>query len=128
MSNFLHLAKVDLKYANFGLSHCNDEIEVNYAAYHVNQAIEKIIKAILELNGEDLSQRQYRTHDISYLLSRLPQTVEVPDLIVTRKFDIMRWVSEPRYNVNFRQSKDDVIVVYKVTLKWLHTLLPPTED
>jgi len=49
MSNYLHLAKSDLKYANFGLANCNDEVEINYAAYHVNQAVEKIIKALLEL-------------------------------------------------------------------------------
>ncbi|MCB2305591.1 hypothetical protein LGL08_05135 [Clostridium estertheticum] len=44
MSNYLHLAKSDLKYANFGLTNCTDEVEINYAAYHVNQAIEKTIK------------------------------------------------------------------------------------
>lgn len=128
MSSYLQLAKADLKFANFGIIHCNDEIEINYAAYHLNQAIEKIVKAILELHGEDLSRRKYRTHDISYLLSCLPENVEVPSVIKHMKYEIMRWVSEPRYNVNFRQSKDDIILVYQGTLRWLHTLLPPTKE
>ena len=123
MSNYLHLAKSDLKFANFGLTHCVDEVEINYAAYHVNQAIEKIIKALLELNGIDLADRKYRTHDISYLISCLPQGIEVPNLIVERKFEIIRWVSEPRYNVNFRQSKDDILIIYTVTLEWLNQIL-----
>ena len=126
MSNYLQLAKVDLKYANFGLTHSTDEIEINYAAYHVNQSIEKIIKAVIELNGGDLSERKYRTHDISYLLSCLPKTVVVPSIIRDRTFEIMRWVSEPRYNVNFRQSKDDVILIYNATLDLLQSLLPPS--
>lgn len=122
MSNYLQLAKSDLKYAHFGLTHCTDEIEINYAAHHVNQAIEKIIKALLELNGEDLTERKYRTHDISFLLSCLPIEINVPELILQRKFEIMRWVSEPRYNVHFRQCKEDVMSIYTVTLEWLYSI------
>ena len=123
MSNYLHLAKSDLKYADFGLKNCTDEVEINYAAYHVNQAIEKIIKALLELNGEDIIDRKYRTHDIGYLLSCLPQSSHIPQIIKDRKFEIMRWVSEPRYNTNFRQSKEDILDVYNATLEWLNKIL-----
>lgn len=125
MSSYLHLAKADLKYANFGLTEGNDEVDVNYAAYHVHQAIEKIAKGLLEMNGEDLARRLYRTHDISFLLSRLPATAYVPPIIAERTFEIMRWVSEPRYNVNFRLSKKGVYEVYVDTLDWLHRVIPP---
>ncbi len=123
MSNYLHLAKSDLKFANFGLTNCTDEVEINYAAYHVNQAIEKIIKALLELSGNDLTDRKYRTHDIGYLISCLPQGTQVPNLIIERKFEIIRWVSEPRYNVSFRQSKEDVLIIYDTTLEWLNQII-----
>ncbi len=127
MSSYLHLAKADLKYAHFGLTHCTDEVDVNYAAYHVHQAIEKIAKGLLEMNGEDIARRLYRTHDISFLLSRLPSETYVPPVISERTFDIMRWVSEPRYNVNFRLSKDNVYEIYVDTLHWLQTIIPPVE-
>ena len=127
MSSYLHLAKADLKYAHFGLTQCTDEVDVNYAAYHVHQAIEKIAKGLLEMNGEDIARRLYRTHDISFLLSRLPSEVYVPPIISERTFDIMRWVSEPRYNVNFRLSKDSVYEVYKETLYWLEVIIPPVK-
>lgn len=103
-------------------------MDVNYAAYHVHQAIEKIAKGLLEMNGEDMARRLYRTHDISFLLSRLPSETYVPPIISERTFDIMRWVSEPRYNVNFRLSKDSVYDVYKDTLHWLHSIIPPMEE
>ncbi|NLI88792.1 MAG: HEPN domain-containing protein [Epulopiscium sp.] len=128
MSSYLHLAKADLKYANFGLTQCSDEVDVNYAAYHVHQAIEKILKGLLELNGEDMARRLYRTHDISFLLSKLPASEYVPPIIQERTFEIMRWVSEPRYNVNFRLSKEGVYEVYVDTLDWLHRVIPPIEE
>ncbi|MBZ9607538.1 HEPN domain-containing protein [Clostridium estertheticum] len=123
MSNYLHLAKSDLKYANFGLTNCTDEVEINYAAYHVNQAIEKIIKALLELNGNDLTDRKYKTYNISYLISSLPKGTQVPNIIVERKFEIIRWVSEPRYNVNFRESKEDILIIYTATFEWLNQIM-----
>lgn len=127
MSSYLHLAKADLKYANFGLTQGSDEVDVNYAAYHVHQAIEKILKGLLELNGENMATRRYRTHDIGFLLSRLPASTYVPPLIAERTFEIMRWVSEPRYNVNFRLSRENVYEVYTETLYWLHSVIPPVE-
>lgn len=123
MSNYLHLAKSDLKYANFGLTNCTDEVEINYAAYHVNQAIEKIIKALLELNGNDLTDRKYKTHNISYLISSLPKETQVPNIIVERKFEIIRWVSEPRYNVNFREAKEDILIIYTAAFEWLNQIM-----
>lgn len=123
MSNYLHLAKSDLKYANFGLTNCTDEVEINYAAYHVNQAIENIIKALLELNGNDLTDRKYKTHNISYLISSLPKGTQVPNIIVERKFEIIRWVSEPRYNVNFRESKEDILIIYTAAFEWLNQIM-----
>ena len=128
MSSYLHLAKADLKYANFGLTEGNDEVDVNYAAYHVHQAIEKIVKGLLELCGEDMARRKYRTHDISYLLSRLPESTYVPPIIAQRTFEIMRWISEPRYNVNFRLSRNHVYEVYVDTLDWLHRIIPPIKQ
>ena len=127
MSSYLHLAKADLKYAHFGLTQCSDEVDINYAAYHVHQAIEKILKGLLEMSGEDMASRRYRTHDISYLLSRLPDSTYVPPTISQRTFDIMRWVSEPRYNINFRLSKDNVFEVYTDTLHWLESIIPPVK-
>lgn len=127
MSSYLHLAKADLKYANFGLTQGSDEVDVNYAAYHVHQAIEKITKGLLELQGEDMARRRYRTHDIGFLLSCLDSETYVPPIIAQRTFDIMRWVSEPRYNVNFRLSRDGIYEVYVDTLHWLHMVIPPVK-
>ncbi|NDL66341.1 HEPN domain-containing protein [Anaerotalea alkaliphila] len=123
MSSFLHLAKADLKYVRFGLQNCDDEIELNYAAYHLHQAIEKLVKASLELAGIDLLDRTFRTHDIDFLISRLPKEVEVPEAIRKNLYKINRWVSEPRYNINFRQSREDVEAIYKAALWWLDGIL-----
>ncbi|HHX60841.1 MAG TPA: HEPN domain-containing protein [Epulopiscium sp.] len=127
MSSYLHLAKADLKYAHFGLTQGNDEVDINYAAYHVHQAIEKITKGLLELQGEDMARRRYRTHDIGFLLSCLPSEVYIPSIISERTFEIIRWVSEPRYNVNFRLPRGGVYEVYAETLHWLETIIPPVQ-
>lgn len=127
MSSYLHLAKTDLKYVQFGILGCNDEIGVNYAAYHLHQAIEKIIKACLELAGIDITDRTYKTHDVGYLISKLPDPTIVPDEIRQNVYKINRWVSEPRYNIHFRQALDELESIYRVTLKWLEKILKDLE-
>jgi len=57
----------------------------------------------------------------------LPENINIPDKITQRRFEIMRWVFEPRYNVNFRQSKQDVVEIYDVTLQWLKDILESIE-
>lgn len=123
MSSYLHLAKTDLKYTQFGIHSCNDEIELNYAAYHLHQAIEKIIKALLELDGVDLTDRLYRTHDIGFLISKLEDQASVPGEIQQNVYKINRWHSEPRYNINFRQSRDELDLVYNATFHWLEDIV-----
>lgn len=53
----------------------------------------------------------------------LPKGTQVPNIIVERKFEIIRWVSEPRYNVNFRESKEDILIIYTAAFEWLNKIM-----
>lgn len=67
MSKFFELAQSDLKYAKYGLDNFISGSELNIAAYHLCQALEKILKGYLELEGKDMSLKYYRTHNIDLL-------------------------------------------------------------
>jgi HEPN domain-containing protein len=100
-----------------------DELALCKAAYHVQQAVEKTLKGILELSGIDITFKQYRTHDIDLLISFVPKDKEVPEVIQERAFKITKWAVEARYNINYRVSFKELQLVYEACNRWVEDIL-----
>lgn len=105
MSNYFVLASSDIRYAKFGVYSSNDELDLNMAGYHIHQAIEKILKGILEMQGIDVEEKRFRTHDLDYLIAEVQGEQDVPELIKTKMYYISRWHNAPRYNINMRSVR-----------------------
>lgn len=65
--DFLRRAKVDLKICKKTIRDWEDEIEIEIAAYHLQQALEKAMKHLIIIIGSDYP----RTHEIKHLWSQL---------------------------------------------------------
>lgn len=123
MSNYFSLASSDLRYARFGIYSSNDELDLNMAGYHIHQAIEKIIKGILEMQGIDVEEKRFRTHDIDYLISEINNTSVVPKLIKEKIYYISRWHNAPRYNINMRSVRSTTEELLLCAEEWLEKCL-----
>ncbi len=126
MSSFLIIAQSDLQVASLIMNTLTDELALCKSAYHVQQAVEKTLKGILELSGIDVSYKQYRTHDIDLLISFVPKDKEIPEIIQERAFKITKWAVESRYNVNYRVSLKELHLVYEACSEWLEQILTNT--
>ncbi|MGL6175163.1 MAG: HEPN domain-containing protein [Cellulosilyticaceae bacterium] len=127
MSSFLLLAQSDLAVAHMIMTTMNDELALCKAAYHVQQGVEKILKGLIELNGEDLAgNKKYRTHDIDLLISFL-DSGSVPEEIEDRAYKITKWATESRYNINYRVSLKEINTVYQIAVSWLDKILDREE-
>ena len=72
--DFLRRAKVDLKVCKQTLQNWSDEVEVEIAAYHLQQGLEKAMKHQMTLLGEDYP----KTHEIKRLWSQLDKLGYTP--------------------------------------------------
>lgn len=104
----LDIAKVNLKTANCVLEKkTDDELMLNVAAYHLQQATELAIKHILETN----SIKYPKTHDISDLLDLVPDDVNYFDDIYDLADTITVMESKTRYLKNYLSSEKKVMKV-----------------
>ncbi|MCI7130405.1 MAG: HEPN domain-containing protein [Lachnospiraceae bacterium] len=81
----------------------NDERHINNVAYHLQQAVEKTLKAFLQNNGmSDLF-----THDITKLVKMSANNgskAVITDWIDEHSDTLTRWEAETRYNYDFCSS------------------------
>lgn len=82
----------------------NDEMILNNAAYHLQQAVEKVLKGALECVGVTVPN----THKITKLLEMI--TNNGANLIITEWLDehsemLSEWEAETRYNMDFLVEK-----------------------
>lgn len=82
----------------------NDEMILNNSAYHLQQAVEKILKGALECTGVTVPY----SHKISKLVAMV--TNNGANLIVTEWLDdhaemLSEWETETRYNMDFLVEK-----------------------
>lgn len=104
----LDIAKVNLKTANCVLEKkTDDELMLNVAAYHLQQATELAIKHVLEIN----SIKYPKTHDISDLLDLVPDDVNYFDDIYDLADTITVMESKTRYLKNYLSSEKKVMKV-----------------
>lgn len=97
-------AEVDIKLAKYAVSPegnpTNDELMPGAAAYHVQQAIEKALKHILQTEaGMTESDKGYKTHNISMLIYLVDSKTDfpVPEKLVEMSSLITDWEATTRY-------------------------------
>ena len=93
----------------------NDELLQNNAAYHAQQAVEKIAKALIENSGGHGGVG----HDIGMLLRDL-QTLHIlyPEWLDDAAYDISKWATTIRYNANFKADHDMISDILNLTEQW----------
>lgn len=116
-------AEVDIKLAKYAVSPegnpTNDELMLGAAAYHVQQAIEKVLKYILQTEaGMTESDKGYKTHNISMLIYLVDSktTFPVPEKLVEMSSLITDWEATTRYagsSVGTRNNIIEAMDLYK---------------
>ena len=102
-----------------------DEAEVNIAAYHCQQAVEKICAYACQVNGK----KTIRTHKIGAWVEYLDSVgLRVPDIIRRLYLDITEWESKSRYDINFMAVRKDILDVAVACENWLSDLLNKSDS
>lgn len=110
------IALRDLQLSELILGTTNDEIMQNMAAYHTQQAIEKILKNMI------IQARGYgnNNHDIDRLLVDAKDLqLDIPDWIEEESYEISRWATTIRYNSNFKVNRDKISEINLKIEDWL---------
>lgn len=116
---YLALAKNDLKVARLVLNSANDELMQNTAAYHTQQAVEKIMKGLIVQAGGKAGI----SHNITELSKDLDELgVTYPKWINDVDYDISSWATTIRYNTNFKADHDLVEKVIQNSEKWIEKI------
>ena len=114
--DLIKLAENDLKIAILVLNSSNDELMQNTAAYHVEQAVEKIMKGLIVKAGGNASI----SHSIVELSKDLDDLkVSYPEWIHDKDDDITSWATTIRYNANFKSDHDEIQEVIDLTKEWI---------
>ena len=118
-SNLLSLAQADVEVSEIILGTTNDELKQNMAAYHTQQAIEKIIKQLI------IDKRGFGNieHDLGQLVADAKsEGIVVPEWVEENSYEISRWATTIRYNSNFKTNRDSVDCFNKLIKEWLETV------
>lgn len=114
--DLFELAKNDAKVAKILLNLANDELMQNTAAYHIEQAVEKILKSMIVKQGGQPGI----THSIMELCKDLEEmNVEVPEWVKENDDEITAWSTTIRYNANFKADNDIIERVISLTEDWI---------
>lgn len=119
-NDMLALARADVELSDLILGTTNDELKQNAAAYHTEQAVEKMIKHLL------IQKRGYgnATHDIGQLVSDAgKEGIDLPDWIDDNAYEISKWATTIRYNSNFKTNRDKISQFNKDIHKWINTVI-----
>ena len=115
----------DLVLAKYSISAegnpANDEAILNEAAYHTQQAVEKILKFYLrDVYGEDETEKSFRIHNIATLETRLiDHGHTIPQELIDNADEITAWEAESRYGHSLVTTKEKICTVIQVAEKLL---------
>ncbi len=93
----------------------------NVAAYHLQQAVEKLIKLQIYANRGSVSNSQMYTHNIQRLITyadSLSFGVNIPDYVRERSLQITDWEVGSRYDVQFSVRIDVLKKALAVVSEW----------
>lgn len=101
----LELVYGDIRTADNDLTDYDDELATRNAAYHLQQAVEKILKYMLFIN--DVPYK--KTHNIAILIAETAKTdFIVRDDIINNAADITDYEVMSRYDTVFTATRDDI--------------------
>ena len=118
-SNLLSLAQADVEVSELILGTTNDELKQNMAAYHTQQAIEKIIKQLI------IDKRGFGNieHDLGQLVADAKsEGIVIPEWVEENSYEISRWATTIRYNSNFKTNRDSIDSFNKLIKEWIEAL------
>ncbi|MDR3120211.1 MAG: HEPN domain-containing protein [Clostridiales bacterium] len=110
-NDWLSLAAADMKGAGFYLGE-PDEIAVNYAAYHCQQAAEKLVKAVYIEKKIEFQ----RVHELRPLLTKLVDSgvnIDVFKTLFDWAEEISQWAEKTRYAVAYLAARERVREVFE---------------
>lgn len=97
----------------------------NVAAYHLQQATEKLIKIQIYANAKKIDNSGIYTHNIEKLLTytqSLKIDISVPKYIEENSLIITEWEAGSRYNVGFQIRIDSLEKALSEIGKWYDSL------
>lgn len=116
VNDMLALAQTDVELSDLILGTTNDELKQNAAAYHTEQAIEKMIKHLL------IKHRGHgnNTHDIGQLVADAKnEKIILPAWVDENSYEISKWSTTIRYNSNFKTNRDRILEFNKKIHEWI---------
>lgn len=126
--SLLSYAKADIKAAQSALmavknKEGNEKATKGVAAYHAQQAIEKIIKSEIYKRNPSVNPRQMYTHKIFDLCSIARQNgVKVPNVVVMNAQMYTDWEAAGRYDLHFSVRVDSIEKAVRIAESWIETL------
>ncbi|MBQ7496883.1 MAG: HEPN domain-containing protein [Selenomonas sp.] len=93
----------------------------NIAAYHLQQAAEKLIKLQIYKSVSDVNNSQMYTHNLDRLIlysESMGGRIHVPDYIREHSVQISDWEAGSRYDVGFSIRIDTLKKAYDVISRW----------
>lgn len=93
----------------------NDEMFINRIAYFLEQAVEKLLKYLIEQTGNSYP----KTHDIETLIQMATKChINVPELILDNGDTLTNWCTKTRYNTNYLASVRKIEQLVPVIGTW----------
>lgn len=123
-------AKADIRAAHSALGSIrakegNEKATKGIAAYHAQQAIEKIIKSEIYRVVPDISPRKMYTHKIYDLCSIAESNgIKVPKGIKEKAYMYSDWEAAGRYDLHFSVRTDSVEKALSLAESWLKEIEP----
>ena len=94
----------------------------NIAAYHLQQAAEKLIKYQIYLGINNTNNKKMLTHDLSKLIEYAEAeglAIFVPDYIRDHANRISDWEAGSRYDIGFSIRIDTLKTTFDVVSRWM---------
>ena len=120
------LIKADLIMAKQGLEKYKENTKIknlkNMVAYHIQQAVEKMIKIQIYHSGKPYDNKSIYTHDINNLIvySRLIGVkLVIPKVIEDNCMTITDWEAGSRYDIKFSVRVDTLETYIGVCDEWM---------
>ena len=115
-NDLITLAKVDLQASRARLAENGGELMENLAAYHTQQAIEKICKALITRSGHQAGLQ----HNIASLIGDMDEfEIPYPEWVSDEAYEISEWATNVRYNVKIDVDHDAIVRANARTQEWL---------
>jgi len=120
----MRIIKEDIDHANYGIEKYKRERyreSKSIACFHIQQAVEKMIKIQFQNRVSQLNWSNLRTHDINRLRAYAEQLrfkLYIPNKIIKNVDHINAWETSGRYFDDFSVRIDFIENIYKEVVTW----------